>query len=443
MQRDHWTSRFGFIMATAGSAVGLGNIWKFPYMVGAHGGGAFLVLYLVCVLGFGLSLVIAELAVGRMSRLNPVGAYRKVAGGAWPAVGALGVFTAIIILSFYCVVAGWTIAYLVYAIEGTLTPARAGGLDALFDNLIGSGLTPLLYAFGFVIATILIVARGVGGGIERASKLFMPLLMVLLLVMAVRALTLPGATDGLWFFLTPDFSALNGATASAALGQAFFSLSLGLGGLITYGSYMSSQQHLGRDALAVVLLDTGIAILAGLMIIPTMFAAGMTPDQGGPGTTFKVLPAVFASLPGGHWIAIGFFALLVLAALTSSISMLEPVVAYLVDERRVSRTKAAWLAGVICMMLAVPVSLSFGAWQGVTVFGMTLFGLFDYFASNLSLPFGGLMIAIVVGWILGPKAIAAIGPAGSTPGLWARGWLFVVRFIAPAGIVWILVQGLL
>ena len=443
MQRDHWTSRFGFIMATAGSAVGLGNIWKFPYMAGAHGGGAFLLLYLVCVLGFGLSLVIAELIMGRMTRLNPVGAYRKIAGGAWPAVGALGVCTVVIILSFYCVVAGWTIAYLVYAIDGTLAPARAGGLDALFDSLIGSGIMPLVYAFIFVVATILIVSRGIGGGIERASKLFMPLLIALLVVLAVRALTLPGAVDGLRFFLTPDFAALDGATASAALGQAFFSLSLGIGGLMTYGSYMTAGQHVGRDALAVVLLDTGIAILAGLMIIPAMFAAGMTPAEGGPGTTFKVLPAVFASLPGGHWIAVGFFALLVLAALTSSISMLEPVVAYLVDERRMSRTTAAWSAGILCMVLAVPVSLSFGAWQDITVFGLTLFGLFDTFASNLSMPFGGLMVALVVGWILGPRAIAAIGPEGRTVGRWAGAWLFIVRFIAPIGIAWILIQGLI
>lgn len=443
MTRDHWTSRFGFIMAAAGSAVGLGNIWKFPYMAGAHGGGAFLLLYLLCVVGFGLALVIAELVLGRMSGRNPVGAFRRMAGGAWPLAGALGVVTAVLILSFYCVVAGWTIAYLVYAIDGALDVTAAPRLNALFTQLVGNGIVPLLYALVFMGLTAAIVARGIGSGIEKASKLFMPLLFVLLLVLVARAVTLPGATAGLRFFLQPDFTAIDAGTASAALGQAFFSLSLGLGGLVTYGSYLGTAHHLGRDALAVVLLDTLVALLAGLLVIPAMFAAGMTPDAGGPGTTFKILPAVFADLPGGHWIAIGFFALLVLAALTSSVSLLEPVVAYLVDERGLARPRAAVLASVACLILAVPVSLSFGAWHDVTLFGRTVFGLFDFFTNNISLPLGSLATALVVGWVLGPKAVAALGSEGAPVGRWAALWLFVVRFVAPAGIVWILIRGLL
>lgn len=441
--REHWGSRFGFVMAAAGSAVGLGNIWKFPYMSGENGGGAFLVLYLAFVLGFGLALVIAELVMGRMTERNPVGAFRRVAGGAWPLVGGVGVVTALIILSFYTVVAGWTIAYLVYAINGSLAVADSTHLNALFGGLVGSVGLPLAYAALFMLLTSVVVATGIGQGIERVSKLLMPLLFIVLVLLVVRSITLPGAGAGLVFFLKPDFSQVGVHTVSAALGQAFFSLSLGVGGMITYGSYMSREQDLARDALNVVLLDTVVAVLAGLMVIPAIFAAGLTPDAGGPGTTFKILPSVFAAMPGGQWFGIGFFLLLVLASLTSSVSLMEPMISYLVDEHRIRRPFAVVLTALACFALAVPVSLSFGAWSDVSIAGFSIFGFLDFLTSSLLLPLGSLCVALCVGWLLGPRAVAALAGRHQTSPRWGAIWLFVLRFVAPVGIGWIIIQGLL
>lgn len=429
-------------MAAAGSAIGLGNIWKFPYMTAANGGGAFLVVYLVCVFVFGISLLLTELVFGRMAKRNPIGAFRQLAGGAWPAVGALGVVTALVILSFYIVVSGWAIAYFIYAIEGTLTQADAGQLDALFGQLVADPVAPLIYAAIFVALTCAIVIGGVAGGIERMAKLFMPLLFVLLILLMLRSVTLPGAGRGLAFFLRPDWSAIDGHLISAALGQAFFTLSLGVGGMITYGSYMADEQNLGRDALSVVGLNTLVSLLAGLMVIPAMMSAGITPAAGGAGTTFKVLPTVFAAMPAGNLVAIGFFFLLILAALTSSVSLLEPVVSFFVDEYHLKRASATLIGAVFCLLLGVPVSLSFGIWHHVQLFGLTLFELMDYLTSNLALPIGSLLTALCVGWVIRGAAVDELTNHGRITARWAPLWLFFVRYIAPIGIVWIVAQGL-
>ncbi|MES1955301.1 sodium-dependent transporter [Salinisphaera hydrothermalis] len=440
--RGGWASRFGFIMAAAGSAIGLGNIWKFPYMTASHGGGAFLVVYLVCVFVFGISLLLAELVLGRMAKRNPIGAFRKLAGGAWPAVGALGVVTALVILSFYVVVSGWAMAYFVYAVEGTLTTASSGELKALFGHLVSSPIVPLIYAALFVLLTAVVVIGGVAGGIERMAKLFMPLLFIILILLMVRSLTLPGAGRGLIFFLHPDWSAIDGHLISAALGQAFFTLSLGVGGMITYGSYMADTQDLGRDALSVVALNTMVSLLAGLMVIPAMISAGITPDAGGPGTTFKVLPTVFAAMPAGNLFGIGFFFLLILAALTSSVSLLEPVVSFFVDEYGMKRANATVIGAGFCFALAIPVSLSFGIWHHIQLFGLTIFKLMDFLTSNLALPIGSLMTALCVGWVVRRAAVDELSNHGRIAAGWAPIWLFFIRYIAPIGIVWILVQGL-
>ena len=439
--RGGWASRFGFIMAAAGSAIGLGNIWKFPYMTASNGGGAFLVVYLVCVFVFGISLLLAELVFGRMAKRNPIGAFRRLAGGGWPAVGALGVVTALVILSFYVVVSGWAIAYFIYAIQGTLTQSSAGQLNALFGHLVSSPILPLIYAVIFMALTGAVVIGGVAGGIERMAKLFMPLLFVILILLMLRSLTLPGASRGLVFFLHPDWSAINGHLISAALGQAFFTLSLGVGGMITYGSYMADTQDLGRDALSVVALNTLVSLLAGLMVIPAMMSAGLTPAAGGPGTTFKVLPTVFAAMPAGNLFGIGFFFLLILAALTSSVSLLEPAVSFLVDEHGMKRAHATLIGGGGCLALAVPVSLSFGIWHHVQLFGLTIFGLMDYLTSNLALPIGSLLTALCVGWVVGRPTVGELTNHGRIAADWAPVWLFFIRYIAPIGIVWILIQG--
>ncbi|GAB3678687.1 sodium-dependent transporter [Salinisphaera aquimarina] len=440
--REHWGSRLGFIMAAAGSAVGLGNIWKFPYMTGENGGGAFLVIYLACIVVFGFSLVMAELLIGRAAQRNPVAAFRHVAGRGWPAVGAMGIVTAFIILSFYVVVAGWTIAYMLFTLNGSLANPDAAALGQVFSDLVANAWQPVVYAAIFTVLTALVVIGGVGSGIERASKILMPLLFLILVALVIRAVTLPGAGEGLEFFLIPDFSKVTGATFTAAIGQAFFSLSLGMGAMLTYGSYLPKERNLPADAFAVVVLDTVIAVLAGVMVLPAMFAAGIAPGEGGAGTTFKVLPAVFDAMPGGVIFGFGFFLLLAVAALTSSVSLLETVVCYFVDERAVSRRRATILSATCVFAISIPASLSSGLWSEVTFFGKNFFDLMDFLSSSILLPLGGMLTALCVGWVMGPRAIAALTNDGKLSMPWAGVWLFGLRFVAPLGIGWILLQGL-
>lgn len=438
--REHWGTRFGFIMAAAGSAVGLGNIWKFPYMTGEHGGGAFLLIYLAFVLVIGLSLVMAELVLGRTAQRNPIGAFRALGGGAWPLVGALGVFTGFVILSFYIVVAGWTLAYITFMLSGNLATTDPGALGEAFGAFIGDSFWPTLYAALFMLLTAGVVIGGIGHGIERMSKLLMPALFVLLLVLIVRSVTLPGAGKGLAFFLTPDFSKVTGATLTAAIGQAFFSLSLGMGALITYGSYLERKQPLPSSATEIVALDTTIAILAGFMILPAVFAFGFDPQEG-PHLVFITLPAVFASMPGGVFFGLLFFTLLAVAALTSAVSLLEVAVTYLIDERGLSRPTATVAAALVCFLVGVPSALSQGAVDALVIGGKSFL---DWMVAltDILLPLGGLFIALFVGWVLGPKAVEAAAAEGRTFPL-ARLWLWTLRIIAPLAIAVILLQTLL
>lgn len=439
--REHWGTRIGFIMAAAGSAIGLGNIWKFPYMAGENGGGAFLVIYLGCVVFFGLSLVMAELAIGRTTQSNPVGAFRQLAGRGWSFVGGLGVATAFVILSFYVVVAGWTLAYVVFTGSGMFGDLDVDQNTEIFTRFVSSPVEPLLYAAVFTAAMIGVVLGGVASGIERVAKWLMPLLFILLIVLAVRAITLPGAGEGLRFYLAPDWSRVSSATWGAAVSQAFFSLSLGMGAMLTYGSYMPREQNLPRDATLVVGLDTLVAVLAGLVILPAVFAAGFEPGAG-PGLTFMTLPAVFDTMPGGTAFGLAFFVLLAIAALTSAVSLLEVVVSYFVDDRGLKRSTAAVGAGVVIFLIGVPVSLSQGVWSDVTIAGMTILDAADYMTTAVTMPVGGLCIAIFAGWVLGPRAIEALRshPDHALP--LAGLWLFVLRFVAPLGIGWILLHGL-
>jgi neurotransmitter:Na+ symporter, NSS family len=440
--RGNWGSRFGFIMAAAGSAIGLGNIWRFPYMTGSNGGGAFLLIYLGIVIGFGLSLAMAEMALGRAAQRNPVGAFRMLGGGAWPLVGYLGVFTGFVILSFYIVVAGWTLAYMGFMARGLLTVTDAGSLTAFFNGFVSSPIEPIAYAGLFMLLTALIVAGGIDRGIERWNKILMPALFIILVILLIRAVTLPGADQGLAFFLVPDFGKVTAGTFRDAIAQAFFSLSIGMGAMLTYGSYLRKEENLPSAALTVVLLDTSAAVLAGLMILPAVFAAGLSPGAG-PGLTFITLPAVFGAMPGGVYFGILFFALLAIAALTSAISILEPLVAYCVDEHRLSRRTVVTIASLVCFALGVPASLSFGAWSGIHVIGERgIFDSLDFLANSVLLPVGGLLTALFVGWVWGPKALAALSDNGRLRQPWAPLWLFVLRFLAPLGIAWILIASL-
>jgi neurotransmitter:Na+ symporter, NSS family len=435
--RENWGSRFGFVMAAAGSAVGLGNIWRFPYTTGENGGGAFLLIYLAIVAAFGLSLVMAEIVMGRTAQRNPVGAFRLLGGRGWPLVGFLGVATGFIILSFYIVVAGWTLAYVVYMARGLLVSTDPAHLGEVFGGFIASPLQPLIYAAAFVALIALVVSSGVGKGIERANKLLMPMLFVLLLILAVRALTLPGAGEGLRFFLVPDFSKVTAATFSAALAQAFFSLSLGMGCMLTYGSYLNRRENIPGSAAMIVGLDVTAAMLAGLVILPVVFAFGFDPSAG-PGLTFVTLPAVFASMPGGAVFGVMFFVLLAIAALTSAVSILEPVISYLIDERGMSRRHSVLLCTALCFALGIPSSLSFGVWSGFTVFDRSFFDLMDFLATSVMMPLGALLTSIFVGWFWAAQASRALTNEGELRLPWIAAWTLVIRFVAPVALTWIL-----
>ncbi|SOC20980.1 sodium-dependent transporter [Thalassospira xiamenensis] len=441
IKREHWGSRLGFILAAAGSAVGLGNIWKFPYMAGENGGGAFLLIYLALVFTIGLSVMLAEMVIGRMAEKNAIGAFAKLKGGVWPLVGFCGVAAAFIILSFYSVVAGWTISYMVKSITGALAIEDPAALGSIFGGFISDPVSPLIYHALFMALTIFVVLAGVGSGIERASKILMPALFALLLILIVRSVTLPGAGEGIAFLLSPDFSKVTWTTVSEALSQAFFSLSLGMGAMITYGSYLSKKENIASSAGWVTLLDTSVAVMAGLLILPAVFAFGFDPSAG-PGLTFITLPAVFAHMPMGSVFAFMFFLLLGIAALTSAVSILEVVVAYFVDDRGISRKSASIVVGVIIFLLGIPSSLSLGIMGEFTIFGLGFFDLMDYISSKLLLPIGGLFISLFVGWVVWGKAKEDIAAHnGVVPG-WINVWGIIVKFIAPLAIAFILLKGL-
>lgn len=441
--REHWGSRFGFIMATAGSAIGLGNIWRFPYIAGENGGSAFILIYLAVVLSFGISLVMAEMVLGRATQRNPVGAFRALGGPRWAFAGGLGVLTGFVILSFYVVVAGWTLAYIVFMAGDQLATTESAALGAHFSNFTSQTFAPLFAAAVFMAMTAWIVAGGVGKGIERASKVLMPLLFVLLLALVARSVTMPGADAGLAFLLTPDFSRVDMNTVISATAQAFFSLSIGMGVMITYGSYLQRETHIPQSTLIIVLLDVAIAVLAALMILPAVFAVGLDPSAG-PGLTFITLPAVFASLPFGQVFGVLFFSLLAIAALTSAVSILEPMIAWAVDEHGVRRGVATGIASLVCLLLAIPASLSFGPLSEATLAGRTFFDWMDFLANNVMLPLGGLLVASFIGWRWSGPARAHLSNDGALRLPWLSAWIWLLRIGAPvaiAALVWQAVGG--
>jgi len=438
--RGRWSSRLGFILAASGSAIGLGNIWRFPYTAGENGGGAFVLIYLGFVLLIGIPVVLAELSVGRHTNLNPVGAFRTLCPGSlWPVVGGLGVLTGFGILAFYSVVAGWTLGYIFKAATGTFSASLSSEQSAaIFQSLVASPTLPILLAGCFLILTALVVQRGVSRGIETASRILMPVFFVLLVVLAVRAVTLDGAAAGLSFLFKPDFSKITASVVISALGQALFSLSLGMGAMITYGSYLPKDEDLSSAGIIVALFDTSIALLAGLIIFPALFHAGAAPDAG-PGLVFVVMPTIFDTLPAGALFGFAFYCLLAIAALTSTISLLEVIVAYFVDERGWSRPRATWALAGICFVLAIPSALSVGANSLLSNLpGGGFLGLQSIIWGNFSLSIGALLICIFVGWVWGvPKALAEVRRGGADlPG--AAIWGTLVRYVCPTAVAVVL-----
>ncbi|MDT8284993.1 MAG: sodium-dependent transporter [Thermovirgaceae bacterium] len=439
-QREQWGSKLGFVLACAGSAVGLGNIWRFPYITGQNGGAAFVLLYVALVFVIGFSVMLAEMAIGRNAQLNAVGSFQKIKGGVWPIVGWMGVAAGFIILSYYGVIAGWTMAYVVKSFTGLMGAAAAGTTADVFVGFITNPGPVIAWQAAFMVITIYIVYKGIGGGIEKYCKILMPALFLLLLVLIVRSVTLPGAGAGIEFYLKPDFSKLTGGALGAALGQAFFSLSLGMGCMITYGSYLGKKELLPGAAVQVCFIDTMVAFLAGLVIFPAVFAFALEPGAG-PGLTFITLPNVFGQMPGGTiWSGL-FFLLLFVAALTSAISLLEVVAAYFIDEMKWSRGKAAWTMGIIIFLLGIPSVLGIsGAIPKLA--GRDFLDSADFLASNVLLPLGGLFIALFVGWFWTDGAKQEVENNGAAPFSLYVPWLWICRVVAPLAIAYIFITGL-
>ena len=439
--RANFGSKIGAILAAAGSAVGLGNIWRFPFETGNHGGAAFILIYIGCVLALGIPIMMAEFLIGRRSRANTAGAYRQLSPGTqWKWVGRLGVRTGFLIYSFYSVVAGWTLEYILQAVSGGLNGQTAEGFINTFNSFVSSPWRPVVWSILFVLMTHFIITRCVEKGIERSSKILMPMLFILLFVLACCSISLPNASEGIRFLLQPDFSKVNSKVLLGAMGQAFFSLSLGMGCLCTYASYFRNDTKLPRTAFNVALIDTLVAILAGFIIFPAAFSVGIRPDSG-PSLLFITLPNVFQQAFGNIpllalLLSLLFYVLLALAALTSTISLHEVSTAYMHEEFNLNRKKAATLVTIGCILLGILCSLSLGVGSQYKLFGMTLFDLFDFVTAKIMLPVGGLFIALFAGWYLDKQIIwEEISNRGTLKVHIYRLLLIGLKYVAPISII--------
>ena len=436
--RGNWSSKIGFVMAAAGSAVGLGNIWKFPYTAGENGGGAFVAIYLLFVIFIGFSVMLTEFAVGRKTGLSAVGAF-KTTDRRWTFVGIIGVLSGLLIMGFYPVVGGWAIAYIYKISTGLLSQPTAIG-DS-FSGFIADPMQPLFWMGLYLLLNIFVVIRGVSGGIEKAGKILMPLLFIILIIVSVKGLTLPGAMAGLEFLFKPDFSKIDSSVVLAALGQAFFSLSLGMGCMLTYGSYLRKKENLVQTTAMVTAMDTGVALLAGIAMFPAMFAFSMEPSAG-PGLVFVVVPQLFAEMGGiGFILALLFFIGLSVAALTSSVSLLEVVVAYLIDEKGFSRVTAVISASIVMALLCILASLSIGG-LGPKLFDTGAFDIFDLLTDKIFLAVGGMLVCLFAGWRLDRSELKKeITNDGKVSFPLFNLWYALIKYIIPVAIAIVAISG--
>ena len=443
MSRDGFGSKLGIIAAAAGSAVGLGNIYRFPCELGNNGGGAFLIVYLFIVLGLGVPVMLSEFVIGRRTQKNPVGAFRMLKPkSGWPIIGYMGVICGLIIMAFYSTVAGWTLEYIVKAVGNQFAGKDLEVIEQEFVDFHNIGWKNILWQCVFIFLTAFVVFKGVADGIEKYSKILMPLLVVILIVLAVRSITLPGGMDGLAFLFKPDFSKITDSVVISALGQAFFSLSMGMGVLITYGSYIRKEDNMVSSAVSVVLADTLIAVLAGLVIFPAAFSFGIQPTAG-MGLVFNTLPMLFNQMAGGYFFCIIFFVLLAVAALTSTISLLEVIVAYLVEELHLNRRWATVVAAIACMTVGIFASLSLKNGSPFHIGDRSFFDCLDFLSSNILLPLGGFFIVIFVGWVMGKSEFfAEVTNEGKLRISFKGVIFFIVKFLAPVAIAIIFVTGL-
>lgn len=437
--QNRWSTRMAFILAASGSAVGLGNIWRFPYTAGEYGGGAFVLVYLLCIVAIGLPIMAAEIMLGKRGRGSPVQslvalARAHKASGAWRSIGWLGMLTGALILSFYSVIGGWTLDYGVSAASGRLVGIDAATASELFAGLVADPFRLLVSHTAFMALAMTVVARGVAGGLERAIRWLMPMLFVLLAGLVIFAAQTGDFASGLRYLFEPDFAAFGdrpGEAVLSAMGQAFFSLSLGMGAIMVYGAYLQDGTAVGRSAVLIAGVDTLVALLAGMVVFPIVFANGLEPSSG-PGLIFETLPIAFGQLPAGQLFATLFFLLLMIAAWTSAISVLEPTVAWIVEATGLTRVRATLLAGTGIWVLGIACLLSLNAWAGFKVFGKGILDLLDFVTSNIMLPLGGMLIAVFAGWVISRTVSAE--EFGSTDRLAFTTWRLLVRYVSPVGV---------
>lgn len=436
--RDQFASKIGFVLAAAGSAIGLGAIWKFPYMAGTNGGSVFILLFILCTLLIGLPILIGEFMIGRRGQQDPINSFKEQAPGKpWYAIGWLGLLASGIILSFYSVVGGWILSYIYRAITFSLM-GKDVNFEQLFGDIISNPLEVIVAQGAFMLLTVLIVQAGIKGGIEKASKFMMPLLFIFFILLFIRSVTLDGAMEGVKFMFVPDWSFLNGETLLLALGQAFFSLSVGVAAMITYASYLSRRENIVSSATTVAFMNIVISILAGLVIFPAVFALGYSPNQG-PGLVFIMLPAVFEQIPFGSVFLLVFFILLLFATVTSSIALLEVVVSMGIGKKTHARTRASWIFAAIIFVVGIPSALSYGVLSNITIINKNIFDFMDFITSSLMMPIGALLTSLFVGYHY-TKNIAK-EEFQSSPALF-KVWYVIVRYLAPFAILVILINQL-
>ena len=442
-KRGGFATKIGILMATVGSAVGLGNIWRFPYETGRNGGAAFLLVYLLSIFIIGFPVVMAEFVIGRKAKANPVGAFKKLAPNTkWHWVGYMGVLAGLLILGYYSVVAGWTMEYIFKALSLELENKSAADYKSMFETFTSNPILPIIWTVLVMIISHLIVKKGIKGGIEKASKIMMPILFLLMLILAVHSILLPGSMKGIEFFFNPDFSKLTAESVLTALGHAFFSLSLGMGCLITYASYFKSDIDLPKTAAQVTIIDTLVSVTAGVIIFPAVFAFNMQPEAG-PGLVYMVLPNVFQQMSGSFIWSTMFYILLFLAALTSLISLHEVVTAYIHERYSISRSNSSRIVTALVLFLGVFCSLSFGLMKNATLFSMNFFEWLEYLTASVLLPLGGMLISIFVAWYLDKKIVFdELSNDGKIKVKGFKIYIFILRYVAPLCIFAVFVTSL-
>ncbi|MGG7164400.1 sodium-dependent transporter [Clostridium ihumii] len=444
-KRENWGSRFGFIMATAGFAIGLGAVWRFPYMVGVNGGGAFLLVYIIISAVIGIPLFIAEMGLGRKTQLNPIDGMRKLTkkGSIWVAIGWLGVAAATIIMSYYVMLIGWMLAYFVKMITGQFTGATATEISSIYTAFTSNPGQVVVYTLIMIVILGVIVNKGLKNGIESCCKYLMPALLVLLIILAIRSLMLPGAMEGVKWYLKPNFSKINGKVILAALGQSFFAIGIGFAGSFVYGSYLDKKNsNLPGDATIIVVVNTIIAVVAGLVIFPAIFSFGMSPTEG-PGLTFITMPNLFSKMAGGRIFGGAFFFLVIIAGITSGIGFLEAITCTVSEVFKIDRKKTVWRVLAVIFVLSIPCILSQGPWSNVEIIGKNLFDLADYISGSVLMPLGALLISLYIAKEWKFKGYMDECNVGGGKFQIKRWWKPIVILLIPISVCTIMITGLI